>query len=93
METLRKEFWQHVSTAGGPADIGDVFLKWAAGKNLNFDTAKVLWENIDREIHAAFGKKIADNVTVEITGDKETVEEMLGKGPGEAGPLELAKDK
>ena len=61
METLRKSFWKHVSTVGGPSDIKDVFLKWAASNHLNYETAGLLWSNINKEINTAFGKKEADS--------------------------------
>lgn len=93
MQTLIKEFWTHVSSVGGPADIKDVFLKWAADQKLNFETAKLLWGGIDTEIHDAFNIRKADNVT--ISGDPDAIKGLFGEkvlsDTENIGPLEKEK--
>lgn len=94
MEALKKEFWKHAASVGGPADIEDIFLSWAADKKLAFDKAIPLWSSINKDIYATFGQKIAD---ISVSGPAEELKKMMSGGGGESplgeGPLEKAKEE
>jgi len=73
MEKHVKAFWDHVKTFKGTADIGDVFLKWAADTNLTLNDAKEIWKQVNNDIYTIFNKK-AD---ISISGPKEEIEGLL----------------
>jgi len=90
MEALKKEFWKHAASVGGPADIEDIFLSWAADKKLAFDKAIPLWSSINKDVYAAFGQKLAISMTA------EELQELTSKAPSAVageGPLEKAKEE
>lgn len=90
MDALKKEFWKHAASVGGPADIEDIFLSWAAQQKLAFETAVPLWSSINKDIYATFGKKIAGNVS--ISGDANEIKDLFSAGGAPEGVLEAAKE-
>ena len=89
MESLKKEFWKHAATIGGPSDIEDIFLSWAANKKLAFNKAIPLWSSINKDVYAAFGKKIS----LKFEGTPAEFKELKMDVPSEEGVLEQAKDQ
>lgn len=94
MEALKRDFWKYAATVGGPVDIEDTFLVWAANKKMAFKTAVPLWSSLTKDICSAFGQRFSDDVTVELRGKPEDIESMFGKGLNipNTGVLEQAKD-
>jgi len=92
MQNLKRDFWLYVRDFGGPATLEDVFSQWASKKKVSYSVIESLWKDINDEITSLFRNKYADNVTVEITGNADTVKEMLTNKSIE-GPLESKKDE
>jgi len=90
MDALKKEFWKHAASVGGPADLEDIFLSWAAKQKLSFEAAAPLWSSINKDVYATFGKKVAGNVSV--SGDAAEIRDLFSDGGAPAGVLEEAKE-
>lgn len=96
MNSLTKDFWRHVRTAGGPSDLRDVFLLWAAEQRMTLAQAEDIWKLVCADVDEIFDRsKKADNISVEITGDDTTIKKMLsGEEPLDVlGKPEEVKDE
>ena len=98
MEKHVKAFWNYIKEFRGTANLDNVFLKWAATKNLTLNDAQKVWQQVNRDIYATFGKKeaVSINATPEelkemgLAGNPATPE--LGMGAGDLGELNKELD-
>ena len=89
MEKHVKSFWNYIKEFRGTADLDNVFLKWAANNNLTLNDAQKVWQRVNKDVYATFGKKEA----VSINATPEELKEMglsggqltpeLGMGTGD----------
>ena len=72
MEKHVKSFWNYIKEFRGTADLDNVFLKWAANNNLTLNDAQKVWQRVNKDVYATFGKKEA----VSINATPEELKEM-----------------
>jgi len=80
MQDFEKSFWKFASTIKGAVVLEDAFLDWIEKEGMAVDNAQTAWDKISSTVESVFNKK-ADNVTVEISGDSSTVQQMLKSMP------------
>jgi hypothetical protein len=91
MNSLTNDFWKHVSTVGGPADLRDVFLVWAADQHMTIPQAEDIWKLVSADVDEIFSrsKKVAD---IEVTW-KGPAKELADVGIAPEGEDEQSKEK
>jgi hypothetical protein len=86
MNSLTKDFWKHVSTVGGPSELRDVFLKWAADQHMTLPQAEDIWKLVSADVDDIFERpKNAGDVEVTVKGDPKDVE-LYQQTISEGGP-------
>lgn len=66
---LTKMFWNHVATLQGEHNIDDVFLSWAAEKNLKLSVAQDTWKKVYAQVFEFFNPtKVATDIEVSPDG-------------------------